>query len=367
MSDFSTGLTAPEQNAAHQLAALTSRVDCQNTELNEKDEIISVLTDRLEQVAEQLDRVKRSGADRGPRAIPNDVLAHQEAASAGISALVQQFDGIDFANSFTRLESLVGEVRELVIEQADAVSESNAASQSNAGTPDPAPNAMTPTSLLGGWDSIKNRLLCEEEPVEELVSPCSTARNDRDEATDQDLESSEQSNSSAATDTTKTDEIEADDASAIAGASNEVTVSGPLEPLPDDTPEPVDFENADRDDLVGAVEVRDRYISVLTRRIADRRSKLTVPTDWETIADAPEDLVANVTRLNDELYDAVRIAEVDICLERARLSRERTHLEQLKAIAETSGAIAADGNRGGGKGDDKSSRWRRALGLNGPE
>lgn len=325
-----------EDSAASQMAALTARVSCQDSELAEKDEIISALTDRLELVAEQLDRVKRSGADRGPRGVPQELVVQQEETSSRINALFEQFDGIDIGHSFHRIEVMVGEVRDLIEKQALAPPKHEPALKNDAGPfaaqpPKPQPN------LLGGWDSIKSQLLGDSDVTVEEPSADEHAESD------------------AGSESTVVEVP----ASAVAFVE-----PPPIDPLPEGLPEPVDFETAERDQLVSAIEVRDKYINLLTRRVEDRRRKLTVPTNWDALAQAPEELLESVHRLHDELNDAVRTAEVDICLERARLSRERTHLEQLRAKFETSNAAAADGSvASAGSRDEKSGRWRRMLGL----
>lgn len=327
---------ANEETAGKQLAVLTSRIESQDAELVEKDDIICALTDRLEQVAEQLDRVKRSGGNRGPKAVPEELFAHQTATTAGIQTLVDQFEGIDVGQSFGRLEMLISEVRDLVIEQGAA------AEPRSTGTPDPVPVKSAPASALGGWESIKNQLLG--------VEPAAVESADHDEAPS----------------TAEHDES-CEAAAVVSSVSIIAADAPPIEPLPAGLPEPVDFENADRDALVEAIEARDKYITLLTRRVEDRRAKLTVPTDWDALASAPESLVEAVQQLHDELNDVVRTAEVEICLERARLSRDRTQLEHLKSQIETRQSSASREPSPSSAPEDKSSRWRRMLGLNSEE
>lgn len=341
--------------ANRQLAKLATRVDRQNEALQDKDDIIGALTDRLEQAAEQLDRLKRSGADRGPRGVPNEMFAAQESMRVGIESIADQFEGIDLGASFYRLELLMNEVRELVIHTpANAATDTptHQAKPSNNNRSDPEPASETdPASSKDSlapsdWDEIKRQLLGDEANAHADKHEACEHSDTPDESCDPALQ------------LTAVEGLPSDDVEQL---SSDVAVVS-LEPLPDNLPEPVDLEFAEREDLIDALEVRDRYISVLTRRLEDRQSKLTVPTDWDVLAQAPDSLVTAVHRLHDELTDAVRMAEVDICLERARLSRERTKLEKLSEsideAQEHAGQLPRDSRP-----KDQSQRWRRMLGI----
>lgn len=345
--------------ANRQLAKLATRVDRQNEALQDKDDIIGALTDRLEQAAEQLDRLKRSGADRGPRGVPNEMFAAQESMRVGIESIADQFEGIDLGASFYRLELLMNEVRELVIHAPTSdVSDSSTpqieSSSTNIGNAQPESvkdeSASEDSLAVSDWDAIKRQLLGDEAEADEVTHEDEFEKCEDAQSSNKPLDSALQ--------LAAVEGLPSDDAEEL--PSDAAVVS--LEPLPDDLPEPVDLEFAEPEDLIDALEVRDRYISVLTRRLEDRHSKLTVPTDWDVLAQAPDSLVAAVHRLHDELTDAVRTAEVDICLERARLSRERTKLDKLSESIEES-REQADQSPKDSRPKDQSQRWRRMLGI----
>ena len=327
------------ESAASQLAALRDLADRRGEELSEKDDIIQALTGKLEQVAEQLDRVKRSGADRGPRSAPPEPAAGHTLAVDGVQTLLGHFEGVDLGGSLSRLEAVLSEVREVVVSQRSPAEE-----RVDSATPSQAAS----TDLLGGWDAIRSQFMADgDAPHAECVS--------EDAATD---------------DATATEACEqpADvDCEAVTGgdgcepktADRAIAVPvepPPVDPLPHGLPEPFDYAAASHEDLVEAIESRDRYITLLSRRASDRRAKLTVPTDWSQLSGAGEDLVDAVRRLHEELDDAVRTAEVDLCLERARLSRERTRLADL----ETSCVPQSDAAE-----SETQPRWRRVLGITG--
>ena len=315
---------ALEEDAGAQLAALRGLVERQDDEITEKDEIIGTLTDRLEQVAEQLDRVKRSGADRGPRGVNPEIAEQTQSLGDGMKKLLGHFEGVELGGSLSRIEMLLGEVRDIVLTRPEPAA------------PAEEPAAKPKPDLLGGWDSIKSSLLGEGPAASEPAAETGDDDEPVAEAAD--------------------DEPAAEaPVPRPAGFVNLPEEPPPVDPLPEDLPEPVDTDSADRDELVAAIECRDRYINALTRRVGDRRAKLTVPTNWEALS-VEEELVEQVERLRDELEDAVRTSEVDLCLERARLSRERTRLDKLaETTPKPADADAAPA--------DKSGRWKRLLGI----
>lgn len=345
-----TELLDDSEATSRQLVRLASRVDAQDDALREKDEIIGLLTERLEQAAEQLDRVKRSGADRGPRGVPTEVFEQQEAIHRDLENIATQFEGLDLGHSFHRLELLIGEVRDLVAQRpADAGEQASQAESPFAALEkhESADAGSDPVSM-SDWDAIKNQLL-GGEPV---TLPDSDSNPNVPSLADV---SEEPDGERSVVESTASEDV------AAAPVALDFTSLPEPDPLPDDVPDGIDFETADRDELIAAIEVRDRYIGALSKRLSDRSVRLTVPTDWDALPETPDQLVAGLRRLNDQLSDAVRVAEVEICLERAKLSRERTRLEQLQdSIDARQESESSEPHEGGKEG---SQRWRRVLGL----
>ena len=146
----------------------------------------------------------------------------------------------------------------------------------------------------------------------------------------------------------------------------------PLEPpeeIPEeDPPEPIDFDTADVEQLQAAVEARDAYISHLLRRLKNAVSYRMPPVDWRALENVPEDLQAKLGDLEQQLQEKLRITEVELSLERARMAREASRINQLNAQVQKH--LERGGIAPGGADDDdlpeekKGRRWLSMLGLN---
>ena len=282
----------------------------------EKDDLVALLTDRLEQAVERLDRLKRSGAKPQPADAPATGLGGE------IERLVQEWDTAQLPTAADRIEQQIAALQ-------DAVRDGFA--DLHRQPPEPGEDAPTGS----GWEAMKAALMAGESAGESTSAEPSAAEPGADIELD------------------VPDELEV----AVPQTVAEIEPP-PLEELPP-APAAIEVETCDAATLGEAVRVRDAYIIALTQRALDRRVKLEAPTDWEQIRGVPGELIKSVRRLHDELDDAVRMAEVQLCLERAKLSRERTELATLKAeLAQPAAAPAPEETV-------KERRWRRMLGGSG--
>lgn len=297
-------------------------------QLDGKNELIAALVAELEQVVEQLDRVKRSGSDRGraagSAAVPSEMLEEQQQVLGELQRVVQQWDEMQTALALGRIESEIAELRSLVSEgvrvrpHTDAEATDLDSVLARLTPPDSEPAAMS------SWEALKRQMVGEAEstpedtvpPVEEPVTECLTTL--------------------------------------LAGV---------------ETPSPVDLDSAGPEDLRQALADRDVYIVQLTRWIRTRRA-VTVPENWDELGDVPGDLVQKVEHLAGRLEEQVRLAEVEMSLERARLSREKSQLQADRAVMDKHMKrlgissldeledIAVSSNSAGDR------RWMRFLGVN---
>ncbi|MBC7815437.1 MAG: hypothetical protein IAG10_00895, partial [Planctomycetaceae bacterium] len=74
-----------------------------------------------------------------------------------------------------------------------------------------------------------------------------------------------------------------------------------------------------------AIRDRDEFISTLLRRLSSPDANTEFP-DWEKLSFVPEDLHRELLELRDRLQDKLRVAEVDLSLQRAKLAREEGRL-----------------------------------------
>ena len=278
--------------------------------LRERDSVVQMLTQRLEQAADQLDRVQRTGSDRrgaGTSGAAPELIEGQQTLLEQMARLLGEWDEIQAGSMLQRIESQIGELKELVSSGATIGSPRASTGISHAPrspnipvSPPPSrpePNARQNSS----WELIKARMMEDET----LNSPASSA--------------------TAST---------AKPASNVAEATPALVSTTPAGPsdapakLPDPPPF-VDVDQAAMGELQDAVQARDEYISMLIRRIVAHDQSTRLP-DWETLNQAPHELRCELDNLRQQLQQKLRIAEVDLSLQRARLAREDAKL-QVKA------------------------------------
>lgn len=137
-----------------------------------------------------------------------------------------------------------------------------------------------------------------------------------------------------------------------------------------------DLTTLDKAQLRETVENQERVISVLIRKLQVRHNSRPTMTQEQLAvvqALAEEDLAAEIRETLAVLHDLQRQGELELSLERARLSRRRTNLDQLaeriEGRARTLGVTIKDdgtiedattADRGTGS---KSRRWLGAMGF----
>ena len=311
-SAFSVSSARPTMTATAPLS-----IDHLQAQLLEKDELVALLTDRLEQAVDRLDRLKRAG-----------VKAKSEAPASGLSLeverLVFEWDQAAIPTVHERIESQLVDLRRLLSERFDRLEQHGVAVDES-----PLPESSVDS---GGseWEKMKAALLAGDETSPETPAIEQVA------AEIEPLEVPEEPTL----------------VSAVPQSDPDLPDPDPLPPAP----AALAVDECDRETLAEAVRVRDAYIVALSQRALDRRVKLTQPTDWELLRGTPGELIKSVQRLHDELDEAVRMAEVQLCLERAKLSRERTELDQLRS------ELTLPSSEPEIEETVKERRWRRMLG-----
>jgi hypothetical protein len=321
-------------------------------ELAEKDQLVVALTERLEQAAEQLDRQRRTGGEGGGREsrrgspLPSDLIEDHKSLVEELREVVHQWQDMQAAASVGRLEGQIAELRDLLTNQMFA-----APAPSSAGPAEPASLAAALSKLgaqvaearsadtprPGSWEARKAALLAAEGAAE------------IDSAAD----------------------------SGTAGASAALDANGlresDLPPLPE-PPAPWDPAQSGAGSLREALVERDAYIKLLTQHLQTIHSIERLPIEIAGLEDLPPALKQRVEEWETQLQTKHRRAEIELSLERARLSRDQTHLRQqqeqivkelrrlgLESRAETASepALADDDSQG----QKSGTRWLRFLGV----
>jgi hypothetical protein len=261
------------------------------TRLADREQLVSILTDRLEQAADELDRIKRSGgALSGSGAEGGDVASllsgHNEVAEKldrFVNAWEERYEG----PALRRMEAGIEELRER-LEQA---------------------------TLHGNFssnDSTESRFSLNYED-----SP----RSDNFDGSPLDLQNQSE---------TEVSEDAAPTRRPLDAPVRLVLISS--DEVPDDLdvpiPAPIDAEDAAPPELRKAITDRDAYIRWLCHQMRDITGRLD---GWLGEVQAESDdatLHKRVDEIEKVIHDQLRIAEIDVSIERAKLSRDQATLNE---------------------------------------
>jgi hypothetical protein len=315
---------------------MQDRVEALEAQLAEREQLVAALTERLEQAAEQLDRLHRTGADRGVRAgiagVPPELIAQQQKLVADLQRAVEQWEAMQPGAFFGRMESQLGQIQEMVqqIDRSGSAAESDSAFRYGASQSD---RGHSEHHEQGRSDSPKSIL---------------------------DFMKASQQQDAAGHESEK-----AVEATGVPSSPGVIDIE--LPPL-DDPPASIDHASATPEELSEACHARDSYIDYLLQRLQKIESLGHVPNSWAGLESVPDEMRARLEALEHRLQETARVAEVELSLQRAKLAREELRIrvldEQLqkdvkraKNVADSQIDDSADG-----KGDQSGSRWKRMLG-----
>lgn len=294
--------------------------------LREKEELVEALTERLEQAAEQLDRLKRANGDRGhwlAGGIPAELIEQQRNVCDDLGRVVQQWEESQPTATLSRIEMQLEELRDLIVQGGGP-----AARHAGGHYHDPRRGvteepAETAPSGQSAWDALKASVLAQsgEQPAQSHEGP-----------------------------------------------EGGHVPDGP-DPFgePIHVPPPIDLDAAGADELRKAVTDRDDLIAELLQRLRAAESRTRPSDGWKALETVPDDLRHRLEALERRLEQTQRLTEVELSLERAKLGREAVRLRQLeestqKAMERVGLAMAGDDED-----DDRlnaaDGRWLRMLGI----
>lgn len=281
------------------------------TALKEKDRLVQALTEQLERAADRIDRLQRSGADRrhaapAAGALPADVVdAHRETIDE-MQRVVHQWDDMQAGLMLGRIELQISELRDLIVERT----------QEMPLIPDPGRPADL-AALLGETGHFTQALPDSEksEPVNavweslksELLNESNAASGSKDQAN---------STSSFAENST----VE---------SGGVATFTADIGPEPE-APRPIPLDTASPEDIAAAIDERDAMIAYLIRRL--RMAEHSGTPAWMSHPQTPEELQSRHAELIGRLESTLRMTEVELSLERARLAREHVRLRQQNEL-----------------------------------
>jgi len=330
-SDTPGGSRASAHDAAVAEYAQSPLVELE-LELASKSELVETLTEQLERAAEEIDRMQRSGADRRRGGgLPVDLVDDHRQLVADMQRVVQQWEDLQAGFSLGRIEVQLTELRDFVGERLSAPLDQRHLMESSGLQPvitEPAPmsgsrlfrsetEAAASPSSGSAWEQLKSQMLGLPEDSESV--------------------------------------------------SEDRHAPSQLEPLPP-SPEPIETSLEDVATLQTAVFERDAYIATLLRRLRTVE-ELSLPNDWSELTAADPDLAGSLQQMSVRLDETLRMAEVEISLERAQVAREKMQIaaqeeaiaKHLKRLGLTSiDQLAGQDAPGGNGANDR--RWARFLG-----
>ncbi len=320
---------------------MRDQIELLESQLQEKEDLVFALTERLEQAAEQLDRYRRNGAKQGRAAgggMPAELVAEQKTLFEEMRQMITQWEASQPGATLGRIEMQVTELRDLVAGNVVGSDLRNAVSsiiETPGNTTDSEPQADTsPASDAaanyepGSWEAQKAALLGEavatpaapepppaEPPAEEET--CEAPEND----------------------------AEADS----------------------DTPTPINLEEADIEQLRQAVLERDRIIASLKDRLQQGGGASGPVEKYDSMESMPDEFREKLEALEEEWKEKIRETEVELSLERAKIAREKAELQQQQHQMQKQREKLGIGNQAGKEGEASSSeeagggRWLRFL------
>lgn len=308
-----------------------------DNELAQKDEVIAALVHELEQAVEQLDRFRRTGTDRSVENRSNPPLGQfapstdlRSSMTDDLRRMAEQWDELQPAAVLSRIESQLESVYDLVSKMGTGDRHGPGVDHAHESrgrrmdvepdmTIDADQNDMTIVESPSSWEAIKQQILGGEAPA---VEDC---RDSEDQ---------------------------------------EVLTLMSRTPCP----QVVDLTTADIETLKSAIIERDVYI-VQLNRFSRMRLGVQLPADWATLANVPSEMQVRVETLLERLDVQVRLGEVEMSIERARLARERSQIQSEREHVEKHlrrlglNSIADLDNISAAPGTASDRRWMRFLGT----
>jgi hypothetical protein len=274
-------------------------------EVAEKDELVTALTVQMEQLAEQLDRLQRTGADRKRGAaggLPPELVESQKKIAGDLERVVQQWEDMQAGLALGRIEIQITELRDFI---AERLAGGAPALDGPAGSAFP----RLPSSI------VLERVTLNSGPTRPIEEPAADSPA---------LEAA----SSSAWESMKSKMLDE------SPAPSEPAID--LESVPDEeppVPHAVNAEMATPSELADALDQRDAYIAYLLKKVR-RLTPVPAPPDWLSLERVPEDLCQALQAQTKQLEEHLRMAEIELSMERARIGREQAQLRQQHELIE---------------------------------
>ncbi len=270
--------------------------------LDERDQLIAALTEQLEYAAEQLDRYQRAGSSPATSSRNASPFASSDLTD-GLTRFLEQWDQMQAGCTLGQIEVQLEEIKGMLASTTHAsLDHAPSSITSQLGSSGPSSNS-TPADAFSNWESLKSSLLGE-------MSPSHSEQEHLDVHTEGTL--------SAPLSHVSTPRDPAQSAIDILGLE--------LPPL-------LDFETANEDEIIDAIQQRDEVISRLLDKVNELHDIGRAGYDLDSLTTADANLHI-IHELEDRLREQLKVAELKNSIERARLSREENKLQQKQTMIE---------------------------------
>ncbi len=302
--------------------------------LQEKEQTVATLTEYLEQAAVKLNTLqKKSSAEKPARAFDPEMVQRQMDLVEQLQAAVEEWDELNAPAAIEQLSGQLARLREIIVNglaaqstlQFPAGGKSNSPAEMAGGQGDSLPeseSAKQKGDALEGWEALKAEMLeGEDDP----------------------------------------DAVEEEPERIDLKEELEVLVNRPERVLPDCHDQNVWQE---------AVDAREKYTISLIRALRVVESRRRGSPDWDSLTDAPVGLRDEVAQLATDLQQTLRNAEVELSIERARISRQESLIAQQYREIEKAQKKQGYPNKsapGMDGADQQQGRWLKFLGRNNPD
>ena len=334
-------------------------------QLREKEHLVAALTERLEQAAEQLDRLRRTGVDKGRRpmggaAFPAELVEDHKHTLEDLKKVIATWEEAQPGAALGRIEAQITELRDLINGSGRGGTFSAATSASSAASVSGAPPRERPkeaaehapggkkTGNAAWWEAQKAALMGEPVPAEVQAALAAPAASDP----------------APAPAATPASQPAPDQPSAPAQTVDLAVVDIP------ELPPAIDFENVTLEEARAALRERDRIIQILREPLLIARAASQIPANLRSLENLAEPMQARIAELETQWQAKFRQVELDLSLERARLAREQSAVRQQQEQLQKQlrrGAADRSGGSDDVRGDENSSskrRWFRFMGKN---
>ncbi|MDB5386158.1 MAG: hypothetical protein JWM11_1804 [Planctomycetaceae bacterium] len=280
--------------------------------VQEKDQLLSIVTERLEQAVEQLDRFRREGTQPTFDELAQSSVVENDADLRGnlkddLRQMLDDWQDLQqrgwFDQLMTRLESLQSGVA-----RADSSTDSRLASpvESQAkpsGSPkdDSGSYSSSVADILSryGMETPKEPEPQSKPPVEPTYGGDTVVKS-----------------------------------SAVTRSDRDTISERMLVPLPP-SPESVDLETSDLATLRAAVVARDYYIAQLEDYLQTMEATAQQPVDFPCLDDLTDQQRQLLNQWSESIRKEFRQTQIQISLERAQLSRETMKLQHRQNLVES--------------------------------